>query len=228
MPITAWRAGDLRDQAVYRHENNPGNTMTEETVRTVDDAGKKLGMWLFLFTELLFFGGMFLLYAVFRYKYPLDFHRAALEEDLLLGSANTFILLTSSLSLALAVTAVREGKNRFSALLQGITMLLGALFLLDKYIEWTAKIAVGLYPDSPVLLKRAPGEILFHGLYYVMTGVHGLHVFLGIAVIAFMTRSTLTGKINRRDSVGLENTGLYWHFVDIVWIYLFPLFYLIT
>jgi cytochrome c oxidase subunit 3 len=187
-----------------------------------------MGMWLFLFTELLFFGGMFLLYAVFRYQYAQDFHRAALEEDLLLGSVNTFILLTSSLSLALAVAAVRKGKNRLSALLQGVTMLLGVLFLVDKYIEWTAKIAIGLYPDSPVLLKMAPGEILFYGLYYVMTGIHGLHVLLGIAVILFMTRGTLTGRINRADSIRLENTGLYWHVVDIVWIYLFPLFYLIT
>lgn len=202
--------------------------MTRETAHTVDAAGKKLGMWLFLFTELLFFGGMFLLYAVFRYQYPRDFHRAALQEDIVLGSVNTVVLLTSSFTLAVAVTAVREGKNRLSALFQGATILLGAVFLAVKYVEWTAKIASGLYPDAPVLLQRGPGEILFYGLYYVMTGMHGLHVLAGLAVIAFMARATLRGQITGRDPLRLENTGLYWHFVDIVWIYLFPFFYLIT
>ena len=195
---------------------------------TIDYGGKKLGMWLFLFTELLFFGALFLLYAVFRYEYPQDFHDAAGQENIILGSLNTFLLLTSSLTLALSITAIKEDKNRLSVLLQGATIILGCLFLVNKYLEWGAKISLALYPNSPILLQKNHGEILFYSLYYVMTGLHGLHVAIGIAVIACMARSTGRGKITGTDFIRLENTGLYWHFVDIVWIYLFPLFYLIT
>jgi cytochrome c oxidase subunit 3 len=202
--------------------------ITIRTESSIDYTGKKLGMWLFLFTELLLFAALFLLYAVFRYQYPQDFHNAARNENIILGSVNTFLLLTSSLTLALSVTAIKEGKNRLSALLQGATIILGCIFLVDKYFEWGAKISVGLYPDSPVLLQKNPGEILFYGLYYVMTGIHGLHVFVGIALIAYMFQSTRRGNITDRDFIKLENTGLYWHFVDIVWIYLFPLLYLVT
>jgi cytochrome c oxidase subunit 3 len=194
----------------------------------VDYEGKKIGMWMFLFTELLFFGGMFLLYSVFRYRFPLDFHAAAAHENVWLGSVNTFILLTSSFAIALAISAMRKGRSRLSASLQLATIGMGIAFLCIKYAEWAAKIGQGLYPNSPVLLQKGPGEVLFFGLYYVMTGIHGLHVLIGICVIAFMVVLTRRKKITRQNPIKLENTGLYWHFVDIVWIYLFPLFYLIT
>ena len=198
------------------------------TAHSIDYRGKKLGMWLFLFTELLFFAALFLLYAVFRYQYPQDFHNAAGHENIVLGTVNTLLLLTSSLTLALSITTIKEAKNRLSAFWQGATIIQGCIFLVDKYFEWAAKISLGLYPGSPILLERNHGEILYYGLYYVMTGIHGLHVFLGIAVIAYMVKLTLRGTITDQDFIKLENTGLYWHFVDIIWIYLFPLFYLIT
>jgi cytochrome c oxidase subunit 3 len=194
----------------------------------IDYEGKKIGMWMFLFTELLFFGGMFLLYSVFRYRFALDFHNAAANENIWLGSLNTFILLTSSFTIALAIAAMRKGKSRLSSSLQLATIVMGAAFLAIKYAEWSAKIRLGLYPNSPMLLQKPPGEILFFGLYYVMTGIHGLHVLIGICLIAFMVFFTRRKKITRQDPIRLENTGLYWHFVDIIWIYLFPLFYLIT
>jgi cytochrome c oxidase subunit III len=194
----------------------------------IDKLGKKMGMWFFLFTEILFFGGMFLLYSIYRYKYSQDFHSGAAEENIILGTINTFILLTSSFTIALAVAAVKKGKNIPSSLLQGATILMGIAFLVIKYFEWSAKINLGIYPDSPVLLKLAKGEILFFGLYYVMTGLHGLHVLVGVVVISFMLYFTRRETINRENYARLENTGLYWHFVDIVWIYLYPLFYLIT
>jgi cytochrome c oxidase subunit 3 len=194
----------------------------------VDYEGKKIGMWMFLFTELLFFGGMFLLYSVFRYRFALDFHTAAQDENIVLGSVNTFILLTSSFTIALAVSAMRKGNSRLSASLQIATVVMGLTFLVIKYFEWGVKIQRGLYPNSPVLLKKSQGEILFFGLYYVMTGIHGLHVFIGTIVITFMIVFTARKKITQQNSIKLENTGLYWHFVDIIWIYLFPLFYLIT
>jgi len=191
-------------------------------------AGAKLGMWLFLFTELLFFGGMFLLYAVYRGRYAAGFHAAAAEENTAVGAWNTALLLTSSLTMALAVAALRGGRTRSSLLAQGATMLMGLGFLAVKYTEWTAKIGLGLYPDSPVLLKRSHGEVLFFGLYYVMTGVHGLHVLIGICLIAVTFVLTARGAITAERFGLLENTGLFWHFVDVVWIYLFPLFYLVT
>ncbi len=185
-------------------------------------------MWFFLFTEILFFGGVFLLYSIFRYQYADDFHRGAAGENLLLGTVNTAILLTSSYTIALSIAAVKRGERLLSARLQLATILMGLAFLAVKYFEWNAKIALGLYPDSPVLLKLGKGEILFFGLYYVMTGLHGLHVLVGCVVIAFMLFFTVEETIDRENYARLENTGLYWHFVDIVWIYLYPLFYLIT
>jgi len=193
-----------------------------------DTLAAKYGMWFFLFTEILFFGGMFLLYSVFRSKFPVEFHAAAKEEDLFFGSLNTAILLTSSLTMAMSISAVRKGNNRLSALLQAVTIVFGISFLAIKYFEWGEKIARGLYPNSPVLVKMDQGTNLFFGLYYVMTGLHGLHVFVGIVVISFMIYFTGTGTVTSQNFSRLENTGLYWHFVDIVWIYLFPLFYLVT
>jgi cytochrome c oxidase subunit 3 len=193
-----------------------------------DYKGAKYGMWFFLFTEILFFGGMFILYSVYRSKFPVEFHAGASQENLLLGSINTGILLTSSLALAMSLLAVRKGSQRLSMLLQAATVALGGVFLVVKYFEWSEKIVRGIYPNSPVLLKMAPGEVLFFGLYYVMTGIHGLHVFIGMIVISFMIYFTAGGNITPANFSKLENTGLYWHFVDIVWIYLFPLFYLIT
>ena len=194
----------------------------------VDRQGKKMGMWFFLFTEILFFGGMFLLYAVFRSQYARAFHDAARGEDLLLGTINTVILLTSSFTIALAVAAVKRGEQVLSSRLQLATILLGLAFLAVKVFEWKAKIVLGIYPDSPVLLSLGKGEILFFGLYYMMTGLHGLHVLIGCILIAFTFSFTRHETINRGDFARLENTGLYWHFVDIVWIYLYPLFYLVT
>jgi cytochrome c oxidase subunit 3 len=193
-----------------------------------DRIGAKYGMWFFLFTEILFFGGMFLLYSIYRSKFPVEFHASAAEENLLLGSINTAVLLTSSLFMAVAISAVKKEKYRLSVLFQAATILMGLAFLGIKSVEWSEKFARGIYPNSPVLDKMSMGEILFFGLYYVMTGIHGIHVFIGVCVIAFMVYFTLTGNITKENFSKIENTGLYWHFVDIVWIYLFPLFYLIT
>jgi cytochrome c oxidase subunit 3 len=193
-----------------------------------DSISSKFGMWLFLFTEILFFGGLFIVYSVYRSNFAADFHSAAEEENLFLGSVNTLILLTSSLSIAMSLSAAKEGNNRLSALLQMATVLFGAVFLVIKYFEWMEKISAGIYPGSETLVQMSKGTNLFFGLYYVMTGVHGLHVLIGMLVICFMSYYTLTGGISPGNFSRLENTGLYWHFVDIVWIYLFPLFYLVT
>jgi cytochrome c oxidase subunit 3 len=194
----------------------------------IDYTGAKMGMWIFLFTEIIFFGGLFLVYSVYRDKYTLEFHNSAGELDLLMGTANTVVLLTSSMTMALSIALLKEGRKKASLLCQGMSLFLGTVFLIVKYVEWSAHIAHGLYPDSPSLISTSMGKIVFFSLYYVMTGLHGLHVFIGIAVVSGLLILTAREQINQQDFVKLENGGLYWHFVDVVWIYLFPLFYLIT
>lgn len=193
-----------------------------------DDVGARMGMWLFLFTELLLFGGMFFLYSVYRFMNQEQFHIAAKELNTLIGTFNTVILLTSSLTMALSIGAIQRNNKSLSIFFQGITILLALGFLVNKYFEWSIKFHHGIYPGSEVLTSKPSGEILFFGLYYVMTGLHGLHVLIGIFLIGFMTRLTIKNVINHTSYVKLEAAGLYWHLVDIIWIFLFPLFYLIT
>lgn len=194
----------------------------------VDYTGAKMGMWIFLFTEILFFGGLLLVYSVYRSKYSIEFHNSAATLDLFLGTANTVLLLTSSMTMALSIALLKKGRKNLSLLSQGATIFFGSLFLVNKYLEWMAHITHGIYPNSPLLIEMSRGKIVFFGLYYVMTGLHGLHVLIGIAVVSGVLILTAREKINQHDFVKLENTGLYWHFVDIIWICLFPLFYLIT
>ena len=187
-----------------------------------------MGMWLFLFTELLLFGGLFFLYSVYRFVNQEQFHIAAKELNTLIGTFNTIILLTSSLTMALSIAAIQRNNKSLSVFFQAITILLAFGFLINKYFEWSIKFHHGIFPGSEVLLNKPKGEILFFGLYYVMTGLHGLHVVIGIVLIAVMTRLTIKNVINQDSYVKLEAAGLYWHLVDIIWIFLFPLFYLIT
>jgi len=193
-----------------------------------DDQGAKLGMWLFLFTELLLFSGLFLLYASYRFFNPVQFHNAGLETHTLFGTINTMVLLTSSLTMVLAIAALQRGKKWLSVSFLSGTILLGFVFLGIKYFEWTSEISKGLYPGSPLLLNKSNGEILFWGLYYTMTGLHGLHVIAGMFILSFMLVFILRGSVNQHDYIKLENAGLYWHLIDIIWIFLFPLFYLIN
>lgn len=192
-----------------------------------DDVGSRMGMWLFLFTELILFGGLFIAYAVYRFTYPLEFHLAARELDTLLGTINTIVLLTSSLTAAMSITAMQEGKKDLTLLLIGVTIVLAGLFLVNKYFEWGHKFDVGLYPQSEVMLAKPAGEVMYFGLYYVMTGLHGLHVIIGMAILLWVGRQVATGAVHAGSYVRLESAALYWHLVDIIWIFLFPLFYLL-
>ena len=193
-----------------------------------DYVGAKLGMWLFLLSEILLFGGLFILYSSYRYKFAADFHLAAGELNRVIGTVNTLVLLTSSLSMALSVSSMQKGSRKLSALFLIVTIAFGFLFLSLKYVEWATKIEHHIYPSSPQLLERRSGEVLFFGLYYSMTGLHGLHVLAGIILLTLMLFLIGKERVHRTDFVLLENSGLYWHLVDIIWIFLFPLFYLIT
>lgn len=192
-----------------------------------DPFGARLGMWLFLFTELLLFGGMFLIYGAYRYMNSDAFHLAAHELNSIIGTFNTVILLTSSLTVALSISALQRGNRNLSIIFLAATIAFAFWFLTNKYFEWSHEIHKGIYPGSETLQNRSNGEILFFGLYYVMTGVHGLHVIIGIVVLAFMLAFILRNKITPEETIKLEVAGLYWHLVDIIWIFLFPLFYLL-
>jgi len=191
-----------------------------------DYEGGKLGMWLFLFTEILLFGGLFILYSAYRARYPLEFHEGGQHLNAVIGIANTLILLTSSLTVAISLTALQKGERRRSVLCLAATIVLGLAFLVNKYIEWSGEISHGLYPNSPLMVQRPQGDQIFFGLYYTMTGLHGLHVIAGIIVLSVMLGFVLRQKVTRTDFNKLENAGLYWHLVDVIWIFLLPLFYL--
>jgi cytochrome c oxidase subunit 3 len=193
-----------------------------------DYAGAKLGMWLFLFTEVLLFGGLFLLYAGYLHRYPVDFHHAAKALDVFLGGANTVILITSSLVMALAITALQRGRQGQCLLFLGLTVAMALGFLVNKFFEWEAKFAHGIFPGSPHVLELPKGEGVFYSLYFAMTGLHGVHVLVGAVVICVTAVFIRRGRVRADDYVILENAGLYWHLVDLIWIFLFPLFYLIT
>ncbi len=199
-----------------------------KTLEHQDYAGAKIGMWFFILTELILFGGLFLLYAVFRSSHSRDFHNAAYELDTALGAFNTAVLLTSSLTMALAVSAARKGSRTTAGACLTITILFAVAFLVNKYFEWSEKIGHGIYPNSPELQLRDYGEGLFYSLYFTMTGLHGLHVFGGLVALCVVLVFLRRGKITPESPSMIENTGLYWHLVDLVWIFLFPLFYLIT
>lgn len=193
-----------------------------------DDLGSKLGMWLFIFTELLLFGGLFIVYSVYRFRNAQAFHLAANELDVAIGTVNTVILLVSSMTIAMATTAIQKKDKRATLILIGTTMLLALVFLVNKYFEWSGKISHGLYPGSGVLEELGRGDILFFGLYYFMTGLHALHIIVGMVFLGFIFVFIWKDRLTFDNFQLLENGGLYWHLVDIIWIFLFPLFYLVT
>lgn len=192
-----------------------------------DYSGAKLGMWLFLLTEILLFGGLFLLYAVYLARYPREFSAAGRDMHVGFGTLNTAILITSSLLAAMAVTAVQRNERRNVLFLLGGTILCAAIFLFNKYLEWSAEIGNGIYPGSLRLANGPPGESVFYSLYYLTVGLHGLHVLVGGTFLAVVAGRVKQGAVHAGDFVLLENSALYWHLVDLVWIFIFPLYYLI-
>ena len=189
-----------------------------------------LGMWVFLATEVLFFGGLFAAYSLYRSWYPDAFAAASRTLDVTLGTINTAALITSSLTMALAVHASQTGRRRLGLVLLIATMALGAAFLGIKAVEYAHKFTEHHVPGPGFQFEEADLAAhaqLFFSLYFVMTGLHALHMVVGLGVLAWMLVWTWNGTIGREYASPMENSGLYWHFVDIVWIFLFPLLYLI-
>ena len=188
-----------------------------------------LGMWVFLTTEVLFFGGLFLLYSVYRSWYPDAFAAASHELLVWAGTTNTAVLITSSLTMALAVNAAQTGRRRALLLFLSCTILLGMVFLGIKAFEYRTEFIEHHVPGfdfrfDPTFARTAP---IFFSLYFVMTGLHALHMVIGIGIMLVMTWWSWDGTITPEYFAPIEISGLYWHFVDIVWIFLFPLLYLI-
>ena len=200
-----------------------------------DDLGQQkeaatLGMWAFLITEILFFGGMFLLYSVYRSMYPAAFAAASHEMIVWAGTLNTCVLITSSLTMALAVHAAQTDNRRLLVLFLVATMALGTVFLGVKAFEYYTEFSEhhlpgpGFHFGEEAYAKQAQ---IFFSLYFMMTGLHALHMIIGLGVMTVMLWMSLRGRITPEYYTPIEVSGLYWHFVDIVWIFLFPLLYLI-
>ncbi len=193
-----------------------------------------LGMWLFLATEIMFFGGMFCAYLIYRLAYFKDFAAASKTLDITLGTVNTAVLICSSLTVALSIKAAQLGKRKLMLWLLVLTMIFGAAFLGIKGVEWASKFKEHHVPGTTFHFEE-PGEAglnpqhaeIFFSLYFAMTGLHALHMIIGLGIFAFLTYHAWKGTYTPRYHTPLEIGGLYWHFVDIVWIYLFPLLYLI-
>jgi cytochrome c oxidase subunit 3 len=192
-----------------------------------------LGMWIFLATEILFFGGLFLTYTINRHSYPDIFSECSKSLDLKLGGFNTVVLIGSSLTMAMSVWSAQVGKKKLVTLFLILTLFLGCVFLGVKAIEYHAKYVEHHIPGLPFAFE--PGSDvatnahaqLFFSLYFGMTGLHATHMVVGAGLLVWLIKQSLKGRFTPQYNTPVENIGLYWHFVDIVWIYLFPLLYLI-
>lgn len=193
----------------------------------LDESGKKLGMWLFLYTEIILFGGLFVLYAVYFAEYTRDFIEGGKELNRLFGVINTVILLVSSFSVAASITAIQKKEKQKAMAGLATAFLCGLVFLVNKYFEWGHKIEHGIFPNSETLLDGPPGQNLFFGLYYVITGLHGIHIIIGMTLLFISLVFVWKNKTNHERFAFLENSGLYWHLVDLIWVFIFPLFYLV-
>jgi cytochrome c oxidase subunit III len=199
-----------------------------------DDADQQhdasaLGMWVFLVTEIMFFGGLFTAYVVYRTAFPAAFHGASKELDIALGALNTVVLITSSLTMALAVHAAQVSRRGMLVVCLLLTIALGTTFLGVKAYEYWHKWHEHLVP-GPSFAYHGPDATnaqLFFSLYFAMTGLHALHMIIGIGLLGVLTVRGAQGMFNRFYYTPVELSGLYWHFVDLVWIFLFPLLYLI-
>ena len=188
-----------------------------------------MGMWLFLATEILFFGGLFLGYTVYRGMYPAAYGEASRHLDIVLGTINTAVLLCSSLTMAMAIHEAQLGNRRMVILFLMLTMILGAAFLGIKFYEYYQKYVEHLIPGAGFVWEGPDSThaSLFFIFYFVMTGMHAVHMIIGLGVMTVMVVLSARGKFNSIYYSPLELGGLYWHFVDIVWVFLFPLLYLV-
>jgi len=216
------------EQQHHHHHHPPALAHHFEDLGQQSEAAT-LGMWVFLATEVLFFGGLFLAYTIYRAWYPDAFAVSSHELDIVLGTTNTIVLITSSLTMAMAVHSAQLGHRSKLMIFLALTMLLGLAFLGIKGVEYYHKFVEHHVPGPTFQFeeKYAREAQIFFSLYFVMTGLHALHMIIGLGIMIWMFIWSWNGTITREYSNPIEVSGLYWHFVDIVWIFLFPLLYLV-
>ena len=214
--------------AAGHHSHHPALAHQFEDLGQQKEAST-LGMWVFLVTEVLFFGGVFAVYSIYRGWYPDAFAAASHELDILLGGVNTVVLITSSLTMALAVHAAQTGERRQLLAFLVATMVLGLMFLAIKGVEYEHKFTEHHVPGPNFVFEKEylQHAQIFFSLYFLMTGLHAVHMIIGLGIMAWMLWWSWNGTITREYASPIEISGLYWHFVDIVWIFLFPLLYLL-
>ncbi len=190
----------------------------------------RLGMWLFLGTEALLFGALFTAYAFYRFLFADSFALASEHLGIAYGTANTFVLITSSFAVAMGLHFTRKGARKLALVALGVTLALAAGFLVVKGFEWADDFGKGIYPGRYYrgVLEAVPGASLFYTFYFLMAGLHGLHVVIGISILSWMTYRVATGYYHPGYDTPLELGAMYWHLVDVIWIFLYPLLYLVT
>jgi cytochrome c oxidase subunit III len=210
------------------HAHNPHLAHHFDSMEKQDYA-VRLAMWLFLGTEVLLFAGLFLGYTVYRHFYHDTFHILSRTLDITLGTANTIVLITSSLSVALAYWFVKGGKNKPAVGMLVFTIVCAGAFLVIKAFEYSHKFHEGMLPGKYYTYEevQAPGANLYFTIYFLTTGLHAFHVIVGMSVLLWVLKGVVQGKYSPSYYVPVELGALYWHLVDLVWIFLFPLLYLI-
>lgn len=189
----------------------------------------KQGVWLFMVTEILMFGGLFVAYAIYHSRYPEVFEAGSKFVDWKMGATNTVVLITSSLTMALGIYFIQKDKIKLAALNLAATIVCGFIFMVIKYFEYSHKIHEGLLPSKYFTYtgEMVQNGQLYFGFYYAMTGLHGIHVLIGMGLITWVLIRTLRGDFSPKHYTAVEGVGIFWHIVDLIWIYLFPLFYLV-
>ena len=210
------------------HVHHPAHQHHFETMEQQAEAST-LGMWIFLATEVMFFGGLLMAYLLYRVWYPHAWSEGSLELDILLGGINTVVLIGSSLTMALAVRAAQTDQRRATIVFLILTMALGLTFLVIKFFEYKEKFERFHVPGANFRFEgpESPHVQIFFSLYFALTGLHALHMIIGFGILSVILWMAWRNKFSPQWYTPVELSGLYWHFVDIVWIFLFPLLYLV-
>ena len=195
----------------------------------VQQHAARLGMWLFLATEILLFAGLFVCYANYRFMFPEGFAAASRHLNLVLGTVNTLVLISSSFTAAMAVHYAKEAKNKQVVVMFILTIAMALGFLVIKYFEYSHKFHEGTLPGKYYTSQamQVPGITLFFTVYFLSTGLHAFHVIIGMIVLAWVMRRSMKNHFNHANYTAVELGSMYWHLVDLVWIFLFPMLYLI-
>lgn len=212
----------------------PSQQFAHQSAHQFDDVLQQrdaatFGFWVFLATEVMFFGGLFLAYIVYRNAYPVAFAESSRRLDILWGTVNTAVLLLSSFTMAMAVQSAQLGKKVRQLAFLFTTMVLGSVFLVIKFSEYAEKFREHLVPGAGFAFSgsEAAHAQIFFFLYFVMTGLHALHMIVGLVLLMILMGMTLVGSFSQEYYTPVETIGLYWHFVDVIWVFLFPILYLV-